>query len=91
MPWTSSESRYSTVSVLLHWLMLVLLILVYASMELRGIFPKGSGGRSLIREVHYMLGLTVFVLVWFRLVARSIARHRKSSRPRPNGRLCWRG
>ncbi|UQS17070.1 cytochrome b [Pseudomonas sp. HS6] len=72
MPWTSSESRYSTVSVLLHWLMLVLLVLVYASMELRGIFPKGSGGRSLIREVHYMLGLTVFVLVWFRLLARSI-------------------
>jgi cytochrome b561 len=36
--------------------MLVLLVLVYASMELRGLFPKGSGGRSLIREVHYMLG-----------------------------------
>ncbi|EJM30944.1 cytochrome b [Pseudomonas sp. GM25] len=72
MPWTNSESRYSTVSILLHWLMLVLLVLVYASMELRGLFPKGSGGRTLIREVHYMLGLTVFVLVWFRLFARSL-------------------
>ena len=40
--------------------MLVLLVLVYASMEFRGLFPKGSGGRTLIKEVHYMLGLTVF-------------------------------
>lgn len=72
MPWTNSASRYSTVSILLHWLMLVLLVLVYASMELRGLFPKGSGGRTLIREVHYMLGLTVFVLVWFRLLARNL-------------------
>ena len=55
-----------------RWWWLVLLVLVYASMELRGLFPKGSGGRTLIREVHYMLGLTVFVLVWFRLLARSI-------------------
>ena len=45
MPWTNSESRYSTVSVALHWLMLVLLVLVYACMEFRGLFPKGSGGR----------------------------------------------
>lgn len=72
MPWKNSESRYSTVSIALHWLMLVLLALVYASIEFRGIFPKGSGGRTLIVELHYMLGLTVFVLVWLRLFARSL-------------------
>jgi len=72
MPWTNSESRYSTVSITLHWLMLVLLALVYACIEFRGIFPKGSGGRTLITESHFMLGLTVFVLVWLRLFARSL-------------------
>jgi len=72
MPWKNSESRYSTVSITLHWLMLVLLALVYACIELRGIFPKGSGGRTLIKEAHFMLGLTVFVLVWLRLFARSL-------------------
>ncbi|POA18168.1 cytochrome B [Pseudomonas sp. FW300-N1A1] len=72
MPWKNSESRYSTVSVTLHWLMLVLLAVVYASIELRGIFPKGSEGRTLIKEAHFMLGLTVFVLVWLRLLARSL-------------------
>ena len=72
MPWKNSDSRYSTVSIALHWLMLVLLVVVYATIELRGIFPKGSGGRTLIKEAHFMLGLTVFVLVWLRLFARSL-------------------
>ena len=72
MPWKNSESRYSTMSIALHWLMLVLLAVVYACIEFRGIFPKGSGGRTLIVEMHFMLGLTVFVLVWLRLFARSL-------------------
>ena len=72
MPWKNSESRYSTMSIALHWLMLVLLVLVYSTIEFRGIFPKGSGGRTLIKEMHFMFGLTVFVLVWLRLFARSL-------------------
>lgn len=74
MPWKSSENRYSTVTVTLHWLMLILLAVVYACIELRGIFPKGSDGRTLIKEAHFMLGLTVFVLVWLRLFARSMGK-----------------
>ena len=72
MPWKNTDTRYSTVSIALHWLMLVLLAVVYACIELRGIFPKGSGGRTLIKEAHFMLGLTVFVLVWLRLFARTL-------------------
>ncbi|WP_339528402.1 cytochrome b [Pseudomonas mucidolens] len=71
MPWKNSESRYSTVSIALHWLMLVLLVVVYATIEFRGIFPKDSDGRTLIKQLHFMLGLTVFVLVWLRLFART--------------------
>ncbi|MCF5101947.1 cytochrome b [Pseudomonas proteolytica] len=71
MPWKNSESRYSTMSIALHWLMLVLLVVVYATIEFRGIFPKGSGGRTLIKELHFMCGLTIFVRVWLRLFARS--------------------
>ncbi|WP_191488316.1 cytochrome b [Pseudomonas sp. FEN] len=72
MPWKNTDSRYSSMSIALHWLMLVLLAVVYACIEFRGIFPKGSGGRTLIVEAHYMFGLTVFVLVWLRLLARTL-------------------
>lgn len=71
MPWKNTEARYSTLTIVLHWLTLVLLVVVYACIEFRGIFPKGSGGRTLITEAHFMLGLTVFVLVWLRLFARA--------------------
>ncbi|MFT3930474.1 MAG: cytochrome b [Spongiibacteraceae bacterium] len=66
----SSVTKFSPISIGLHWLMLLLLVAVYATMELRGIFPKGSTPREAMKTFHYMLGLSVFVLVWLRLVAR---------------------
>lgn len=65
-----NATRFGVLSIGLHWLMLLLLAAVYASMELRGIFPKGSDPREAMKTWHYMLGLSVFVLVWIRLVAR---------------------
>jgi cytochrome b561 len=58
-------------SIGLHWLMLALLAAVYASMELRGLFPKGSDPREALKSLHFMLGLSVLVLVLVRLVARA--------------------
>ena len=66
------QNRYSPISVWLHWLMLILLIGVYATIELRGIFERGSEARELIKTAHYLLGLSVFVLVWLRLMARLV-------------------
>ncbi|WP_025917264.1 cytochrome b [Herminiimonas sp. CN] len=67
---TNNSGRYGTLPIGLHWLMLFLLAAVYASMELRGIFPKGSALRDGMKMWHYMLGLSVFTLVWIRLAAR---------------------
>lgn len=66
----SHANKYGALSIGLHWLILLLLALVYATIELRGIFPKGSEYRELIKTWHYMLGLSVFALVWVRLAAR---------------------
>lgn len=65
-------AHYARLSITLHWLMLVLLAAVYATIELRGLFPKDSAERNLMKELHFMLGLTVFVLVWLRLAMRLI-------------------
>ena len=72
MTWHKTNERYSFLSIGLHWLMLVLLIAVYACIELREIYPKGSDPREALKTWHFMLGLSVFVLVWLRLLARLI-------------------
>ena len=72
MSWKSTADHYSRMSIALHWLTVLLFILIYASIELRGIFPKDSDGRNLMKDAHFMFGLTVFVLVWLRLLARTL-------------------
>lgn len=72
MTWNNARTRYSSLSIALHWLMVVLLVAVYACMELRGNFDRGSSGRLLLSQFHFMLGLSVFVLVWLRLLARRL-------------------
>jgi len=62
--------RYGRTTIILHWLMLALLAAVYACIELRELFPRGSDPRNLLKTWHFMLGLTVFALVWVRIAAR---------------------
>ena len=72
MHWRNSTERYGPLSIGFHWLMLLLLVAVYACIELRGFFPKGSEPREALKTWHYMLGLSVFVLVWLRLLSNTI-------------------
>jgi cytochrome b561 len=48
----------------------MLLVGVYACIELRELFPKGSDPRNALKMWHFMLGLSVLVLVAIRVVAR---------------------
>ena len=67
---------YSRLSISLHWLMLALLAAVYAVILLREGYPRGSDIREAFKAWHFSLGLTVFALVWVRLIVRRL-------RPRP--------
>lgn len=64
---------YSRLSIAMHWLMLALLAAVYACIELREFYPRGSDIREGLKTWHFMLGLSVFVLVWARLIARAVS------------------
>jgi cytochrome b561 len=66
----NTAGRYGSLSIAIHWLMLVLLIAVYACIELREFYPRGSDPREALKQWHFTLGLSVFVLVWLRLVLR---------------------
>ena len=69
MPATPRPDRYSSVSIVLHWLMLALVTAVYATAELREGYARGSAQADGLAAWHYTLGLSVFALVWVRLVA----------------------
>lgn len=73
MNWKNTPPRYGSLSIGLHWLMLILIAAVYACIELKGNFPKGSDTRELLKQWHFMLGLSVFALVWLRLLARALS------------------
>ena len=71
--WRNSTTRYGSVSIGLHWLMLLLFIAVYAFIELREIFPKDSDPRQMMKTWHLMLGLSIFVLGSLRLLVNIAA------------------
>lgn len=75
-------ARYGSWSIGLHWLMLLLLAAVYASIELREIFPRGSDAREMMKTWHFMLGLSVFALALLRL-AINVARSAPEIKPDP--------
>lgn len=69
-----TNERYGRWSVILHWVTLALLVGVYACIELREIYPRGSAPREALKMWHFMLGLTVFSLVWIRMAARVVGK-----------------
>lgn len=79
----TTSSRYSAISIVLHWAMFLLIAAVYAAMELREFFPKGSDIRDGFKAWHFMLGLTVLALVLVRIVAR-LATSAKPITPQPS-------
>jgi superoxide oxidase len=72
MRWKNSTDHYNSLSIALHWLMLVLIVAAYSTIELRELFSKGSDPRDALKSFHFMLGMSVFFLVWLRLAFRFI-------------------
>ena len=66
------SGRYSVASIALHWLMLLLIVGVYAAIEFRELYPKGTEPRETLKMWHFMLGLSVLGLVWLRIAARLV-------------------
>ena len=68
----NTTDRYGWLSMGLHWLMLLLIIGVYACISLSDAFAEGSDTQMLLKTWHFTLGLTVFSLLWVRLIAKSV-------------------
>ena len=70
MSWKNTNQHYGTLSIALHWLMFLLIAAVYATIELRELVPKGSDPREAMKALHFMLGLSVLLLVTLRIYTK---------------------
>ena len=63
----NDSTRYGSLPIGLHWLTLLLLVGVYACIELHEAFPKDSATRDALKTWHFMLDLTVLGVTLLRL------------------------
>ena len=66
----AQQVSYNTLLKCLHWGMFLLLVAVFASIELRVLFEKGTDARNAFKYWHFVLGLTVLALVAMRSAVR---------------------
>ncbi|MDY0310377.1 MAG: cytochrome b [Castellaniella sp.] len=77
-----APARYNRLSISLHWLTLLLIVVVYAAMELKGLFPKESSEHALMKMLHSSCGLTILALTVIRLATR-LTQGRPAITPEP--------
>ena len=85
----TARERYGPAAVALHWVMLVLVVAVYASILARENFPRGSDIREGLKVLHFTLGLSVLGLGGARLALRILAWKTPEITPRPPQFLVW--
>ncbi len=65
---TARHDRYSTLSITLHWLTLVLMAAIYISIELHESLPRGHALRRPMEDWHIYLGVCLLPIALFRAV-----------------------
>ena len=65
-----SSSRYHPISIFLHWLVFILIIAAFITIELKGQYPKGSDARELCKSIHGVFGQLIFIAMAIRLLMR---------------------
>lgn len=70
-PAPARHDHYPPLPMAIHWLAVVLMIAVYALIELHEAFPKGSDLRALMKNWHFMAGLALLALTALRLLVRA--------------------
>jgi cytochrome b561 len=67
MQWRNTVSRYGAVAQALHWSLFVLVLLQVVGALSIDLFPRDSDGRRFMLAMHESLGITVALLVVFRI------------------------
>lgn len=65
-----SSIHYSRASIALHWLVFLLIVAAFITIEFKGQFPKGSDARELCKSIHGVFGQLIFIAMALRLAIR---------------------
>lgn len=49
MSLSNSNQRYTPLSIWMHWIVFLLIVAIYATIEFREFFPKGSDHRDALK------------------------------------------
>src|SRR5690625_3434941 len=71
--WKNRNDRYALSVILVHWLTVILLVLTYGAILLRGQALEGSALRATLKEWHFIFGFLVLPMVFLRIVLRIIS------------------
>ncbi|MDN4501987.1 cytochrome b [Alteromonadaceae bacterium BrNp21-10] len=66
----TTNTSFQPRMIVIHWLMVALFIAVYALIEAKSFYERGSDIRGMVQYWHMMAGLAIFSLVWIRLYFR---------------------
>lgn len=65
---SNNHARYSTLSIALHWLTLVLMAAIYTTIELHESLPRGNALRRPMEDWHIYLGVILLPIVLVRAI-----------------------
>ena len=60
--------KYGLLSLSLHWLIFLLMVAVYFTIEIREVIPKEEPVRDILKLLHFLLGLSILALFVPRLI-----------------------
>lgn len=70
----SQTKKFNPALISLHWLMLLLIIGSYITMELSESYPKGSPEQFALKANHFSLGISILLLVVVRVIVRVLTK-----------------
>ncbi|MFP9428725.1 cytochrome b561 [Enterobacter sp. LM3] len=64
------KNSYARSQIVIHWLVLILIVVAYAAINLKGFAAKGSPERATMSLIHYTAGFSVLFLMVIRVVLK---------------------
>jgi cytochrome b561 len=83
----TESARYKTLSISLHWLTLILMVAIYAAIQLHESLPRGHSLRRAAEDWHIYLGFILLPIVLYRMFVILRSEIPAISPPPPNWQM----